>query len=233
MKSGIRPAIGAVLIFTLAALLPIIPWTVHNYQQLDRLVPVSTGSGKALFVGTYLPADGEYQQVKAELLYQQTGQRLDPDSEELEKIDPVPLFDRAAEAYPDLERDAALGRLGRENFNEYFGDDPVGYVGMTFRKVGRMWSSGIGEAMSSPLGRVIQTMLVLAGIAGLALLAWRRRWEAIAVALPIATVTAVAALTLAPPRRNEILMMLVLPLAAVALDALINRAPKDAGPETP
>ena len=233
MKSGIRPAIGAIVIFTLAALLPIIPWTVHNYQQLDRLVPVSTGSGKALFVGTYLPADGEYQQVKAELLYEQTGQRLDPDSEELEKIDPVPLFDRAAEAYPDLERDAALGRLGRENFNEYFGDDPVGYVGMTFRKVGRMWSSGIGEAMSSPLGRVIQTMLVLAGIAGLALLAWRRRWEAIAVALPIATVTAVAALTLAPPRRNEILMMLVLPLAAVALDALINRAPKDAEPETP
>jgi hypothetical protein len=104
---------------------------------------------------------------------------------------------------------------------------------MTFRKVGRMWSSGIGEAMSAPLGRVIQTMLVLAGLAGLALLAWRRRWEAIAVALPIATVTAVAALTLAPPRRNEILMMLVLPLAAVALDALINRAPKDAGPETP
>ncbi|MCB0868662.1 MAG: hypothetical protein KDB48_08185, partial [Solirubrobacterales bacterium] len=128
---------------------------------------------------------------------------------------------------PDLDRDAALGRLGKENFEKYFKEDPVGYTGMTFRKVWRMWSSGIGEALSSPVGRILQTLLVLAGLAGLALLAWRRRWEAIAVGLPVATVTAVAALTLAPPRRNEILMMLVLPLAAVALDALVNRTSEE------
>jgi hypothetical protein len=84
--------------------------------------------------------------------------------------------------------------------------------------------------MSSPLGRVVQVLLVLAGLIGLTLLAWRRRWEAIAVGLPIATVTAVAAITLAPARRNEILMMLVLPLAAIALDALVNRVP---GPTEP
>ncbi|HNH87358.1 MAG TPA: hypothetical protein PLE93_09660, partial [Solirubrobacterales bacterium] len=119
---------------------------------------------------------------------------------------------------------------GKENLKEYLGDHPVGFVGMTFRKVGRMWSSGVGDALSSPIGRAIQILLVLAGLAGLVLLAWRRRWEAIAVGLPIATVTAVAAITLAPARRNEILMTLVLPLAAVALDALVNREPKPAGP---
>ncbi|MCB0856952.1 MAG: hypothetical protein KDB57_02405 [Solirubrobacterales bacterium] len=229
LKTGVRFALGSTLVFIVAILIPIVPWTVHNYNQLDRVVPVSTGSGKALFTGTYYPGDGEYQQVKAELLFEQTGRRLDPDSEELEKVDPVPLFDRAANEYklendlPELDRDAALGRLGRENLEKYFSEDPVGYVGMTFRKVGRMWGSGIGEAMSSPVGRAIQILLVLAGLAGLALLAWRRRWEAIAVGLPIATVTAVAAMTLAPPRRNEILMTLVLPLAAIALDALVNR----------
>ena len=94
---------------------------------------------------------------------------------------------------------------------------------MTVRKVWRMWSSGIGEAMSSTPGRVIQVLLVLAGVAGLVLLAWRRRWEAIAVGLPILMVTAIGAATLAPPRRNEILMTLVLPLAAIAFAEAVSR----------
>lgn len=239
LKSGAGTAVLATILFGLAVLVPIVPWTVHNYNELDRIVPVSTGSGKALFTGTFYPGDGEYQQVKAELLFDQTGRRLDPDSEELEKVDPVPLFDRVAEDYklendlPDLDRDAALGSLGRENFEKYIRENPAGYTGMTFRKVWRMWSSGIGDALSSPFGRIVQTLLVVAGLAGLVLLAWRRRWEAIAVGLPIATVTAVAAMTLAPPRRNEILMMLVLPLAAVALDALVNRTSEEPASENP
>ncbi len=48
-----------------ALLLPIVPWTVRNAIVLDRVVPISTGGGKALYVGTYLPADGDYQRVKA------------------------------------------------------------------------------------------------------------------------------------------------------------------------
>ena len=48
--------------------LPIVPWTIRNADVLGRVVPISTGSGKALYVGTYLPADGEYQRVKALLV---------------------------------------------------------------------------------------------------------------------------------------------------------------------
>jgi hypothetical protein len=216
MARGVRAGLALPAVFFAAVLIPIVPWTIHNYQTLDRLVPISTGSGKALFVGTFLPADGEYQQVKAELYERQTGIRLDPDSAALEEVDPVPLFDRVAEQHPELSRDNALGRVGRENLNRYLSEDPAGYAAMTIRKVWRMWSSGIGEAMSSPAGRVLQVFLVLAGIAGLILLSWRRRWEAIAVGLPILTVSAIGAATLAPPRRNEILMTLVLPLAAIA-----------------
>ena len=89
---------------------------------------------------------------------------------------------------------------------------------MTVRKVGRMWSSGVGEAMSSGLGRAVQILLVALGLAGLALLALRRSWwELVALATPIALVTAIGATSLAAPRRNEVLMTLVFPLAALTL----------------
>lgn len=217
-------SLPAFLIFGLAALLPVVPWTVHNYVTLDRVVPVSTGSGKALFTGTYLPGDGEYKRVKAALLFDQTGLRLEPGSAELEAVDPVPLFDRVArESYPELDRDAALGKAGRENFEHYLTTDPFGYLAMTVRKVGRMWGSSSGGVMSSGVGALVQKFLVIAGASGLLLLAWRRRWEAIALAIPLVGITAIGALTLAPPRRNEILMTLVLPLAAVAFTAILTR----------
>ncbi len=190
--------------------------------MLERLVPISTGSGKALYVGTYLPADGEYDRVKEDLFEQQNFVEIS--GGDLDKINPTPLFDRVANEYkaahhePDLPRDSALGAVGKEDFSKYFGEDPGGYLAMTARKVGRMWSSGVGAAMSSTLGRVLQVLLVALGIAGLALLAaWRRWWDLVATIVPILLVTAVGAISLAAPRRNEVLMTLVFPLAAIAV----------------
>jgi len=181
-------------------------------------VPISTGGGKALYVGTFYPADGEYQRVKAILYKRKTGISLPPQSQALNEVDPTELFDEVAARYPELPRDSALGKIGKENFSKYFGEDPVGYAEMTVRKVGRMWSSGVGSFMSTTLGRVIQIALVLLGVAGLALLGFRRRWwETLALATPIVLVTAVGAASLAAPRRNEILMTLIFPLAALAL----------------
>lgn len=222
-RDGFRKCFLATALFLAAVLTPVIPWTVHNYVQLDRVVPISTGSGKALFVGSYLPADGDYQRVKAILYERFTGENLQPGTSALDKIDPVPLFDRVAAIYPDLSRDAALGKIGRENLQSFVSEDPLGYGAMTARKVWRMWSSGVGATMSSPAGQVAQVFLVLAGIAGLALLAWRRRWEAAVMGLPIFMITAIGAATLAPPRRNEILMTLVLPLAAIAFAEMVAR----------
>jgi hypothetical protein len=143
---------------------------------------------------------------------------LPPHSEALEEVNPTPLFDRVAERYPDLPRDSALGKIGKQNFSKYFGEDPVEYLAMTARKAWRMWSSGIGEAMESAAGRVVQTLVVALAIAGLGVLAWHRRWwELIAMATPLLLVTAVGAISLAAPRRNEVLMTLIFPLAAAAL----------------
>jgi hypothetical protein len=208
---------GAALL-SVALLLPIIPWTIRNQIVLDRTVPISTGGGKALYVGTFLPADGEYQRVKAILAERYLHRDLDPHSEALEKVDPVPLFNRVAARYPDLPRDSALGKIGKQNFSHYFGEDPVEYAAMTARKVWRMWTAGIGEAMSSTAGRVIQTLIVVLALVGLTVLAWRRWWwELVAMATPLALVTAVGAASLAASRRNEVLMTLIFPLAAAAL----------------
>jgi 4-amino-4-deoxy-L-arabinose transferase-like glycosyltransferase len=218
MARGWRPGLAGAGLALAALLLPIVPWTIRNVEVLDRVVPISTGSGKALYVGTFLPADGEYQRVKAILVERYQGRELDPHSEALDKVDPTPLFDRVAARYPDLPRDSALGRVGKENFSRFAGEDPLGYAAMTARKVGRMWSSGVGEAMSSTPGRAVQILLVALGLAGFVLLGLRRLWwELVALATPIAIVTAVGAASLAAPRRNEVLMTLVFPLAALAL----------------
>jgi 4-amino-4-deoxy-L-arabinose transferase-like glycosyltransferase len=215
---GWKPGLGGAALLLLAFALPVVPWTIRNAVVLDRLVPISTGGGKALYVGTFLPADGEYQRVKAILVKRYEGRELDPYSAALEAIDPTPLFNRVAERYPELPRDSALGKIGKQNFSRYFGEDPVGYAAMTVRKIGRMWSSGVGEAMSSTAGRVAQILLVALGLAGFVLLGlWRRWWDLVALALPIVLVTAVGAVSLAAPRRNEVLMTLVFPLAALAL----------------
>jgi hypothetical protein len=218
LSAGWKPGIAGASLLLLGLLLPIVPWTIRNVDVLGRVVPISTGSGKALYVGTYLPADGEYQRVKALLVKRYEGHDLAPDSAALDAVNPTPLFDRVAERYPDLPRDSALGKIGKQNFSTYFGEDPVGYAAMTVRKVGRMWSSGVGEAMSSGVGRAVQILLVALGLAGFVLLGVRGRWwELVALATPIVLVTLIGAASLAAPRRNEVLMTLVFPLAALAL----------------
>jgi 4-amino-4-deoxy-L-arabinose transferase-like glycosyltransferase len=219
-------SLAGAAVLLVAIVLPILPWTVRNYVVLDRVVPISTGGGKALYVGTYLPADGEYQRVKALLVKRYQHRDLAPNSEALNDVNPTPLFNRVAEEEmskdPNLTRDQALGKVGKENLSKYFGDEPVEYLAMTARKVGRMWSSGVGEAMSTTAGRVVQILLVLLGIAGFLLLAlWRRWWELVSLATPTVLVTLVGAVSLAAPRRNEVLMTLVFPLAGLALASAV------------
>ncbi len=215
-----RPGLASAALLCVGLLLPIVPWTIRNVDVLGRVVPISTGSGKALYVGTFLPADGEYQRVKALLYERYDHKSLPPNSEALNEVNPTPLFDRVAARYPDLPRDSALGKIGKQNFSRYFGEDPLGYLGMTARKVGRMWSSGVGEAMSSGLGRALQIVVVALGLAGFVLLGRRRSWwELVALATPIVLVTIVGAVSLAAPRRNEVLMTLVFPLAALTLSS--------------
>ncbi len=218
MQRGWRPGAGAAAVLVAGLLVPVIPWTIHNLVSLDRFVPISTGGGKALYVGSNLSADGDYQRVKAQLVERFQGRSLEPGSAQLDAVNPTPLFDRVAARYPDMPRDSALGRIGKDQLQDELADHPFAYLGMLARKTGRMWDQGVGPTMNSTLGRIAQILLVALGVCGLAALAWWRRWwELAAFAIPIALVTAVGAVSLASPRRNEVLMSLVIPLGAAAL----------------
>src|SRR2546421_2863605 len=93
-RRGWRPGAAAAGLLVVGGLVPIVPWTIHNIVSLDRFVPISTGGGKALYVGTDLSADGDYQRVKAQLVQRYQGRTLEPGSRQLNAINPTPLFSR-------------------------------------------------------------------------------------------------------------------------------------------
>ena len=208
------------------------PWTIRNAVELDRFVPITTGGGKALFIGTYLPGDGDHFGTKRALFY-----ASHPDSdlppEEVNLLPMQPFLDAVAASRPDLDRDAALGAIGRENLHELVTEQPLDLAAMMGRKVWRMWRSGSGPGMDGAAQEVLHALLCLAGLAGLVLLAVRRRREALAIGLLVLGITAIGAVLLASTRRNLILMPVVISLAGVAiawLAARVRAAPDTAAP---
>jgi hypothetical protein len=127
-----------------------------------------------------------------------------------------PLLDRVAAQYPDLPRDAALNRIGRENLTRYAQEQPVALARMMLDKMRWMWRGSSG-AMLSPAAVVLQVALVVLGAAGLIILAARRRFEAILLATVILGLTIFSGVVLAAPRRNLALMPLVMALASTTL----------------
>jgi hypothetical protein len=200
-----------------AFLAPVAPWAAHVSSQEGRLVPVSTGAGKALFIGSYLPGDGIHRRVKVELMQRYLGLReVTPEQADRQPMEP--LLDRVAARHPQLARDAALGRIGRENLLRHAREQPLAFVAMTGEKIRYMWRGSSG-AMLSPPTVVLQAALVLLGLLGLGVLARRRRFEALLIAAVVLGLTVFAGLVLAAPRRNLALMPLVMALAATGFTA--------------
>lgn len=213
---GLAPGIAAAAILVAAFCGVLAPWTARNYVVLDRFVPVTTGGGKALFVATYLPGSGRQQLVKRQLIARYYGKQDLPYTEVLQ-TEMAPLLNRVAQKYPDLSRDAALARIGRENFVEYASEQPFDYAWMVIRKIQNMWDRGSSPTMSPKFWFAYHKVLVFWALAALIALGWRRRWEALPLALTILGITIVGGLLLAVPRRALPLMPFVLALAGVTI----------------
>jgi hypothetical protein len=128
-----------------------------------------------------------------------------------------PLLNRVAKRYPALGRDAALGKIGRQNFFKYAKAHPLGYAWMVIRKIQNMWDRGSSPAMSPKFWFAYHRILVFWALAALIGLAWRRRWEALPIGLTVLGVTLIGGLLLAVPRRALPLMPFVLALSGVAV----------------
>jgi hypothetical protein len=130
-----------------------------------------------------------------------------------------PLLDRVAARYPDLPRDAALNRIGRENLSRYVREQPLAVAEMMANKMRWMWRGSSGAMLSAP-AVALQIAIVLLGIAGLVILAVQRRFEALLLGGLILGLTVFSGVVLAAPRRNLALMPLVMTLASTALVSL-------------
>jgi hypothetical protein len=206
-----RPALAQAAILLAGVLVIVAPWSARNAVALDRFVPISTGGGQVLFAGTYLPSDGDPEKVGGEVAERHPG-LFAPDAAQSLRLEQI-LARLAAKRYPDLQTDQALSRMGREQLWDDVGEQPLGFAGFVATKAGRIWSHGPRGVMREPLWAALHWALVGLGLVGLALLAWRRRWEALVLATVFLSITALSALLVASPRR--VLVMLPL-LAALA-----------------
>src|SRR6266516_188550 len=124
------------------------------------------------------------------------------------------LLERGARKDSHIRRDAALGRIGRENFRKYFSERPFAYTKMVLTKMWNVWRRGSGPTMRAPGWIAFHYAIMALAVIGLGVLAMRRRWEGLLLALLIGGITVLGGLLLAVPRRNVPLMPLVLTLAA-------------------
>jgi hypothetical protein len=210
-----RSSLLRAAVFLGALVVVIAPWTIRNAVALDRFVPISTGGGQVLYAGTYLPSDGDPEEVGADVVAEHPDLFAPADAQRL-RLEQI-LARLAQQRYPGLETDQALSKLGKEQLWDDLSDEPLEYAGFVATKVGRVWSHGPRDVMREPGWQVLHWTLVALGLLGLAILAWRRRWEALLIGTIFLAITAISALLVASPRRVLVLVPLLGALAGTGI----------------
>jgi hypothetical protein len=215
VRSDRRASLLRAAVFLGAALIVITPWTLRNAVALDRFVPISTGGGQVLFAGTYLPSDGDPEKVGAEVVAEHPELFAPRDAQRL-RLEHI-LARLADQRHPGMETDEALSKMGKEQLWDDISEERLEYAGFVAAKVGRIWSHGPRDVMRAPGWAALHWALVAFALLGLALLAWRRCWEALLLGTILLAITALSALLVASPRRVLVLVPLLAALAAVAV----------------
>jgi 4-amino-4-deoxy-L-arabinose transferase-like glycosyltransferase len=213
LGSDWRRSLARAAILLAGILVVVGPWTIRNAIALHRLTPISTGSGQVLFAGTYLPSDGNPERVGEEVVarHPEIFSPADAHRLRLEQI----LAVLAAHRYPGLESDRALSKMGKEQLWNDVSEEPLETVGFVASKVGRIWSHGPRAVMREALWEALHWALLALGMLGLALLAWRRRWEALVIGAVFLAITAISAVLVASPRRVLVMLPLLAALAGI------------------
>jgi hypothetical protein len=207
-----RTLVQALLVLVGVAVI-VVPWTARNAIALDRFVPISTGGGQVLFAGTYLPSSGDPEKVGAEVV-ERHPELFGPNAVRKLRLEQI-LARLAAQRYPGMETDRALSKMGKEQLWDDVSEEPLEYAGFVAKKIARIWSHGPRHVMREPGWELLHWALLAFGLAGLILLALRRRWEALLIATIFFAITVISALLVASPRRVLVMMPLVAALAGV------------------
>jgi 4-amino-4-deoxy-L-arabinose transferase-like glycosyltransferase len=223
--SGWRPGLAQAAILLAGLAIAVAPWTVRNAVALDRFVPISTGGGQVLFAGSYMPSGGDPEKVGEEVIARHPGIFSPGDLRRL-RLERI-LARLAAQRFPGTPTDQALARMGRERLWEDVGQHPLEYAGFLGAKLGLIWLHGPRDVMRQPAWEALHWALLGFGLLGLAVLAWRRRWEALLLAVVLVSATTVGELLVATPRRALVAIPLLAALAGVgttaATDSLARR----------
>jgi 4-amino-4-deoxy-L-arabinose transferase-like glycosyltransferase len=197
----------------------VLPWTFQASRTAETLVPVTTGSGSALFVGTYLPGNGSTFDMKFAMLDEIVERHPSYADRHYTTIPAQVVLDDVAkktrEKHPDLdlERDQALSTAARENLRTYALGQPVAFARMMLFKVGKMWTRYARGGADPTKVAYTAIHLLIVGLAAFGLL-WgivRRRDPAlVSILIAIATGTAVHMLAVAHGRYNLPLMPILI-----------------------
>jgi 4-amino-4-deoxy-L-arabinose transferase-like glycosyltransferase len=215
-KAGLAQA----MIMLLGLALVVAPWTVRNAVAMGRFVPISTGGGQVLFAGSYMPSGGDPEKVGQEVV-ERHPELFEPGDLQRLRLEQI-LAVLAAHRFPGTPTDEALGRMGRERLWEDVSTEPVAYAGFLGSKLWLIWGHGPRDVMRQPVWAVLHWALLAFGLIGFAALAWRRRWEALLLAVVLISATAVGELLVATPRRALVTIPLLAALAGAGAVCLLQ-----------
>lgn len=165
LAAGVRAA-GPML---LALVVLLTPWTVFASSTAGHLVPLSSGGGSNLWVGTYLPGNGSMFGAKRALADEVRSRNPDLAGKKWFQLRQADVIATVASRHPQLSTDAALQKEGLHNLREYALGDPVSFAAMGARKVWRLWGGytlGTYRNPRTPI-TIYHLVLVAFGLAGL------------------------------------------------------------------
>jgi Dolichyl-phosphate-mannose-protein mannosyltransferase len=209
----ILPLVLAAGAYLLAAAVALAPWSAYATSRRGELTPITSSSWSALFVGTYLPADGRIFRLREKL-----GDEARAHNPKIRRVDNENLrtewiVDAVAARHSQLGRSAAPQHETQRNLRRYGLGHPVAFAGMQVRKLERMWV-GYDRGTHHKERRwilAIHLLVSAAGLAGLLYGLWRTRHPALwAILATVVTVTAVNSFFVAEARHNVRLVPLLI-----------------------
>jgi hypothetical protein len=222
-RAAARPlhaAVRSVVPMLVALLVVVTPWTVFASSQAGQFVPLSSGGGSNLWVGTYLPGNGSMFGAKRALADEVRARNPELAGKKWFQIRQADVIATVAARHPDLSTDAALRAEGMQNLRDYALGDPISFAGMAARKVWRLWGGYTLGTYRNARTWISALHLVLVGLgligllAGLAVTRSAAMWLLGGVLL---YVTAVNAILVSEARHNLTVMPVVVATGAAGL----------------